>query len=127
MSLLAIVVIVVAVLFVVLLGGGLVAARRQARAHEGELAARIAAADRALEAARAADRGWDPVVMEDAARAALVAGAPDFRYDSIQLVRVDDRPGTEEDRAEFLAAGDAGVLRVAVFRRDDEWLAEVLG
>ncbi|HEX6714102.1 MAG TPA: hypothetical protein VF066_11975 [Thermoleophilaceae bacterium] len=127
MSPLAIIAIVLAVLLILFFVGGLIGARRRAQEHEERLHERVAAADRALEAARAADRGWDPVVMEDAARIALEQAAPDFRYDALHLVRVDDRPGTDEDRAEFVASGADAVLRVAVFRRGEQWLAEVLG
>lgn len=127
MSPVAIVVIVLAVLLVILFAGGLVAARRRAQEREPQLRERIAAADRALEAARAADRGWDPVLMEDAARLALEQAAPGFRYDALHLVLVDDRPGTEEDQAEFLASGGEELVRVAVFRRGGQWLAEIVG
>jgi type II secretory pathway pseudopilin PulG len=123
---LAIVVIVIVVLLVLLFVGGLVGARRHASANEGELTARIAAADRALEAARAADRGWDPVLLEEAARQVLQRDRPDFRYDKLHLVLVEDRPGTEEDRAELAAVGDEGVLRVGVSRHDGAWVAEIL-
>jgi type II secretory pathway pseudopilin PulG len=124
MSPLAIVVIVLVVLLVVFFVGGLVAARRRAEETAGELESRIAAADRALEAARAADRGWDPVLLEEAARVALDRERPDFHYDTLHLVLVDDRPGTDQDRAEMAAVGDAGVIRVAVTRRGDSWVAE---
>jgi type II secretory pathway pseudopilin PulG len=123
---LAIIVIVVVVLLVLLFAGGLVAARRHARATEDELTASIAAADRALEAARAADRGWDPVLLEEAARQVLQRDRPEFRYDKLQLVLVEDRPGTEEDRAELAAVGDEGVVRVGVSRHGGDWAAEIL-
>jgi len=127
MSLLAIIVIVLAALLLILFVGGYVAARRRAREHEGRLHERVAAVDRALEAARAADRGWDPVLMQEAARVALEQSAPDFRYDTLHLVLVDDRPGTDEDRAEFMASSSDRMVRVAVFRRGDQWLAELIG
>jgi hypothetical protein len=124
MSPLAIIVIVLFVLLVVLFVGGVIAARRRAEATDARLHERIAAADRALEAARAADRGWDPILLEEAARVALDRERPDFRYDRLHLVRVDDRPGTEEDRAEMAAVGDEGVVHVSVARRGDRWVAE---
>ena len=124
MSPLAIVVIVVAALLVILLVGGLIGARRRADATAHDLHERIVAADRALEAARAADRGWDPVRLEEAARVALERERPDFRYDKLHLVLVDDRPGKEEDRAEMAAVGTEGVVRVAVTRRGDSWVAD---
>jgi hypothetical protein len=123
---LAIIVIVVVVLLVLLFVGGLIAARRHARDTEDELSASIAAADRALEAARAADRGWDPVLLEEAARQALQRERPDFRYDKLQLVLVEDRPGTEEDRAELAAVGEEGVVRVGVSRQGGAWAAQIL-
>jgi hypothetical protein len=127
MSPLAIIVIVLVALFLLLFAGGYIGARRRAREHEGRLHERITAADRALEAARAADRGWDPVLMEDAARRALEQSAPGFSYDALHLVLVDDRPGTDEDRAEFMASSSDRMVRVAVFRRGHQWLAEIIG
>ena len=124
MSPVAIIVIVLLVLLVLFFVGGLLGARRRAEHTADELDSRIAAADRALEAARAADRGWDPVLLEEAARVALERERPDFHYDKLHLVLVDDRPGTEQDRAEMAAVGDAGVLRVLVARRGDSWVAE---
>jgi hypothetical protein len=125
-SLLAIIAIVFGVLIVVFFVGGLIVSRRRGRESEHDLREHIAAADQALEAARAADRGWDVVLLEEAARAALAREAPDFRYDTLNLVLVDDRPGTEQDRAEFLAAGNAGLVRVGVTRHRDHWDAKVL-
>jgi hypothetical protein len=124
MSPLAIIVIVFFVLVVVFFVGGLIIARRRAEATEPRLNERIAAADRALEAARAADRGWDPILLEEAARVALDRERPDFRYDKLHLVLVDDRPGTGEDRAEMAAVGDEGVVHVSVARRGETWVGE---
>jgi type II secretory pathway pseudopilin PulG len=124
MSVLAIVIIIVLALLLLLIVGGLAGARRRARLTDARLTERIAAADQALEAARAADRGWDPVLLEQAARVALERERPDFRYDKLHLVLVDDRPGTEADRAEMAAVGDEGVLRVSVMRHGDQWVAE---
>src|SRR4051794_20817903 len=126
MSVFAIVLIVIVVLFIVLLFGGLAGARQRAKAGEEQLRDRIGEADRALEAARAADRGWDRVLLEEAAREALERERPDFRYDSLHLVLVEDRPGTEEDRAQIAATGDEGELRVVLVRRGDLWQAETL-
>src|SRR5690242_21621030 len=124
MSIVTIVILVLLVLIVVFFVGGLIAARRRADAHADRLDERIAGADRALEAARAADRGWDPVLLEEAARNALERERPDFRYDRLHLVLVDDRPGTEQDRAELAAVGDDGVLHVFVARHGETWVAE---
>ncbi|MFL5842175.1 MAG: hypothetical protein ACJ77Z_17140 [Thermoleophilaceae bacterium] len=126
MSTLAIVVLVLLGILILLFIGGLIAARRHARATEEDLHRRITAADRALEAARAADRGWDPVLMEEAARKALELAAPGWQYDALHLVLVDDRPGTEADRAEMVAAGRDRVVRIAVTRRGDIWVGELI-
>ena len=124
MSPVAIVAIVILVLLVLLFAGGLLGARRHAEATSDRLHERISAADQALEAARAADRGWDPLLLEEAARVALERERPDFRYEKLHLVLVDDRPGTDEDRAEMAAIGDEGVVRVGVTRRGGTWVAE---
>jgi type II secretory pathway pseudopilin PulG len=126
MSTLAIVVIVVAALLLALFAGGFIAGRRRQAAHAGDLRVRIAQADRALEAARAADRGWDRVVLEEAAREALERERPDYRYDELHLVLVEDRPGTDEDRAQIAATGTEGELRVVLVRRGGVWEAEAL-
>jgi hypothetical protein len=127
MSPIAIIAIAFGVLIVVFFIGGLIASRRRAEALEPELRAKVAAADSALEAARAADRGWDPIRLEEAARAALERERPDFRYDNLHLVLVDDRPGTQDDRAEVAAVGDEEIVRVGVIRRGDQWVADRVG
>src|SRR3954469_2013187 len=123
MSPVAIIVIVLLVLLVLLFVGGLIGARRHADATSGRLHERIAAADRALEAARAADRGWDPILLEEAAREALQRERPDFAYDQLHLILVDDHPGTDDDRAEMAAVGDGETVKVVVVRRGDTWSA----
>ena len=124
MSPLAIVAIVLAVVLVLFFVGGLLAARRRTAANADQLREHIAAADQALEAARAADRGWDPILLEEAARVALERERPDFRYDRLHLVLVDDRPGIDEDRAEMAAISADEIVRVAVARRADGWVAD---
>ena len=124
MSTVAIVLLVLLALLVVLFVGGVIAARRHANATSGRLLLKIQAADRALEAARAADRGWDRVLLDEAARAAIELERPGFRYDALHLVLVEDRPGTEEDRAQIAAVGDDGELRVVLSRHGDAWVAK---
>ena len=80
----------------------------------------------ALEAARASDRGWDRVVLETATREALERERPDFRYETLHLVLVDDRPGTEEDRALMGAIGDEGELRIMLIRRGNIWEGQLI-
>jgi hypothetical protein len=125
MSALAIVLIVLGVLVLIGLVLGILGIRardrRQAATFEGE----VRAADAALAQAAALDRGWRRDTMEEAARAALSESRPEWEYGPLQLVLVDDRPGIEEDRAHFVAVGDAGdEARVVLCRQGDRWVAE---
>ena len=124
MSALAIVLIVIAVLVVALFVGGLLASARRERQFAREREQNIAAADVALQQARAADRGWDRAVLEEAARRAFAAALPGFSYERLDLVLVDDRPGVTEDRAHFVASGRGREARVVLVRRDTGWVAE---
>jgi hypothetical protein len=119
-----IILIAVAAIVVLVFVGGLVAVRRRAKRQAGTIDERIAAADHALEEARAADRGWDREALERAARVAVGDERPAFMLERLDLVLVDDRPGVEEDRAHFVAAGPAGELQVVLARRDGGWVAE---
>jgi hypothetical protein len=125
-STLAIVLIAAGVVVALLLVGGLLAVRRRNRQLAGRFEADVAAADQALEQARAADRGWDRNAMEEAVRGALAEAKPDFAYEQLHLVLVDDRPGTEEDRAHFAAVGSRGETRVVMARDGDRWVAETV-
>ena len=124
MSTLAIVLIVVAAVFLLLLAGGLAGAarRREHNAHRYER--NLAEADRALEHARAADKGWDRPALETAAREALASEKPNWSYSELILVLVDDRPGVSEDRAHFVASGDGGESRVVLARRESGWVLD---
>jgi hypothetical protein len=124
MSALAVVLIVIGAVLLLFLAAGLVASRRREQLLGEDSARRVAAADHALETARAADRGWDREVMDRVARAAISDQRPGFSYDELQLILVDDRPGVAEDRAHFLAAGAEGEVRVVLTRRDGDWVAD---
>jgi hypothetical protein len=123
-STLAIVLIVMAAIFVLFFIGGLVVERRRLR--RPDFAADVARADRALESARADDRGWNRQLLDEAARQALAAERPAFEWSSLELVLVDDRPGVEEDRAHLVAVGGGGEsARVVLTRESDgSWVAE---
>lgn len=110
------------VLLALLLGflGAAARDRRQAASWDEH----VAAADAALEQARAADKGWHRDAMEQAARAALEQSRPSWQYDELHLVLVDDRPGVTEDRAHFMAVGADGEARVILARQKDRWVAE---
>lgn len=124
MSVLAIVLIAVGVLVLLVLAGGFAAARRRTRAEvdSGSFEESLAKADQALEQARAADKGWDREMLEQACRQAVEEARPGSTYD-LHLVLVDDRPGVTEDRAHFLAVGEDRV-KVTLARRDEGWVAE---
>ena len=126
MSTLAIVLVAVAAVLLLLLAGGYAATRRRQRVRGGDYTAHLAAADRALEAARAEDRGWDRARLDAAARQALTAERPDFRPERLDLVLVDDRPGVSEDRAHLRAAGPDGEVTVVLCRQDGDWALERL-
>jgi hypothetical protein len=124
MSTLAVVLIIVGIVVLLVFIGGLVAVRRRDQAQAGVWADHVRAADAALEQARALDRGWHRETMEEAARAALREQAPDHTYDELHLILVDDQPGTDEDRAHFVAVGPDKHLRVVLTRAGDRWTAE---
>jgi type II secretory pathway pseudopilin PulG len=127
MSTLAIVLISVAAVVLLLVLAGVVATQRRERLLREERARRVAAADQALESARAVDKGWDRSLIEIAARQALASRRPDFSYEVLHLVLVDDRPGVTEDRAHFLAVGSGGEVRVVLTRRAAGWTADEVG
>jgi hypothetical protein len=123
MSVLVIVLIVVGVLALIFFVGGIIAARR--RANSPEARAHVEHALRALEQARASDKGWDHVVMEGTARRALEDQRPGSSWDAIDLVLVDDRPGVTDDTAHMVGSGPDGQARVILSRREGgEWFAD---
>jgi hypothetical protein len=126
MSTLAVILIAAVAVLVLVFLGGLAATRRRAAAGAPDYERRVAEADRALEQARASDRGWERGALEQAARDALGERWPDFAYDDLHLVLVDDRPGVEEDRAHFAAVGRDGEARVVLVRGASGWGTETV-
>jgi hypothetical protein len=124
LSTLGIILIVLAVLVVLFFIGGVLGARRRDRRQAGSYAEHVAAADAALQQARASDRGWHREAMEAVARDAIADSRREWDYTDLHLVLVDDRPGTEEDRAQFVAVGADGEVRVVLAREGDRWVAE---
>jgi hypothetical protein len=124
LSTLGIILIVLAVLVVLFFIGGVLGARRRDRRQAGSYAEHVAAADAALQQARASDRGWHREAMEAVARDAIADSRRDWDYTDLHLVLVDDRPGTEEDRAQFVAVGADDEVRVVLAREGDRWVAE---
>ena len=124
MSAVAIVLIALGVLVLLLVLGGFLGARRHARATAGDLERHLREADRALEEARASDKGWDRAVLEAVARKALEEQRPSHSYERLALVLVDDRPGVTEDRAHMRANGPGGYATVVLTRGDAGWTAD---
>lgn len=123
-STLAIVLIAVNAVIIVFLVLGFVALRARDRRDAGSWEEAVRSADAALAQAATADRGWHREAMESAARLALEEERPGWRYDALHLVLVDDRPGIEEDRAEFVAVGNGDEVTVVLTRQGDRWSAE---
>lgn len=123
-STLAIVLIAVGVVILLAFILGLLGARARNRRQAPSYEEHVAAADQALEQARAADKGWHREAMERVARQALEESRPGWQYRRLHLVLVDDRPGVGEDRAHFLAVADDGEARVIISRQADGWTAE---
>jgi type II secretory pathway pseudopilin PulG len=120
-EIIAVAVVVLVALFFVL---GLAGVRARTRHQQSSFADHVRAADEALEQARALDRGWHRETMEVAARAAIGESRPGWPFEELQLVLVDDQPGTEADRAHFIATGTDGQARVILSREGDRWVAE---
>lgn len=127
MSIVAIVVVVIVLVVIALFVGGLIAARRRSVSGAGAYTRHLDQADRALEQARAGDKGWDRELLEQAAHGALAAELPEFGYEALYLVLVDDPPGIEEDRAHFVASGEDGDRRLILARREGGWVLDRLG
>jgi Flp pilus assembly protein TadB len=124
MSTLAVVLIVLGAVILLALVLGFLGARLRDRRQASSYLEHVAAADHALEQARAADRGWHREAMEEAARVALRESRPGWQYRDLHLVLVDDRPGVTEDRAHFVAVADDGEARVILARQEERWVAE---
>jgi type II secretory pathway pseudopilin PulG len=119
-SALAIIVIVVLGLLLLLFVGGLVANARRARAESPELRESLREADRALALARAEDRGWDRGALEAAARQAFAARSP-VEPRELQLLKVIDRPGIEDDQCVFRVVTDVGSEEILLVRTGGDW------
>jgi hypothetical protein len=113
-----IVLLAIAAVLVLAVVAGARKARRRQQAGEERLRARLAAANDALAAAHAGDKGWDRDLLEAAARTAH-GGA----IDELRLVHVVDNPGTEADEAVFEAVTGGDTREVRLGRVGDEWVA----
>ena len=103
--------------------GGAIATTRRTEASSDDLRAQLRAADQALAAAHAEDKGWERGRLEEAARAAFAQTYADEVLRELHLVQVVDNPGTEEDQAVFRAVTDTGERSLVLGRRDGAWVA----
>ena len=125
LSTLGLILIIIGAIFAVALLLGFLGAWVRDRRLAGVFDRDVAEADSALQQAAALDRGWNREAMMSTARDALSAKRPEWDYRDLHLVLVDDRPGVEEDRAQFVAvAADGEEARVVLAREGDVWRAE---
>ncbi|HEX2415701.1 MAG TPA: hypothetical protein VHJ37_10845 [Thermoleophilaceae bacterium] len=124
-STLGLILIILAVVFAIALILGFLGARTRDRRLAGVFDRDVAEADSALQQAAALDRGWNREAMTSTVREALSQKRPGWAYHDLHLVLVDDRPGVQEDRAQFVAVGEDGAeARVVLARDGDVWRAE---
>jgi hypothetical protein len=123
---LEIVVIAVVVVFALLALGGAAANRRRREAGAPAFRAEIERANRDLAAAHAADNGWEPARVAEAARTAFTAERPNATIESLELVQVVDPPGTDDDKAIFHVRAGDGEHQLTLGRAGDSWHLEAL-
>jgi hypothetical protein len=102
--------------------GGWIATARRTAASSGDLVDQVRAADRALAAAHAEDKGWERSALEAAARDAYASTYGEGDVRELHLVQVVDRPGTDEDQAVFRVVTDRGERTLVLGRRDGAWV-----
>jgi hypothetical protein len=112
---------VVVVVLLLLAAGGAIATARRAKSRDADLRAQLGAADQALAAAHAEDKGWERTHLEQAARAAFAEAHGNVEVRELRLVQVVDRPGTDEDQAVFRVVTDRGEHTIVLGRRDGAW------
>jgi len=123
-STVAIVVLAVLAVLVLLALVGAAGASRRNRAGRHRLAENLRAVDRQLAAALAEDRGWERAALEGAARTAFAERRPGAEIAALELTRVVDQPGTDDDLAVFrVTVADGGACELTLGRRDGAWHA----
>jgi hypothetical protein len=105
----------------VLMAGGYVAMSRRTGSREDELLEQLRQVERELAKAHAADKGWDPALVEAAARAAAEQRFGRSSVTSLQLVQVVDKPGTDADQAVFRVHTADGEHTVTLGRSGGVW------
>lgn len=127
MDTLDIVVVAVVAFFVLLALGGAVVLRRRREAGEAAFHAETERANRDLATAHAADNGWEPARVGQAARRAFETERPGAEISELELVQVIDPPGIQDDKAVYRVrtAQDAH-LRLTLKRSGEDWVLDSL-
>ena len=124
MSTSSIILLVIVVLLALLAVGGAIAQRRRMARNAGIFDRELESVNQDLAVARAEDRGWERETLEAAAAEAYASERPQASPDGLKLVRIVDRPGTDEDKAIFRTPqGEELVLG----RQGGAWALERLG
>ncbi len=126
MSTVVIVLLVVVALVVLLAVGGSIAQRRRLERNRGAFDAELEQVNRDLAAARAQDRGWDRDKLESVARAAYASKHPDAPVPDLTLIRIVDRPGTDDDKAIFRCRAGGADEELTLGRQSGDWVLEAL-
>jgi len=123
-SVVGVVLLVILAIIALLALTGFLAARRRDESQRAVTDERIRSANSALAAAHAADEGWDPNAMRQAALdAARGLGIADPSAVGLSLVSVDDQPGVDNDRATFVVADGERTHEIVLGRTaDGAWL-----
>ena len=116
-----IVVLVVVVVLALLAVGGAAANAQRRRRLARRFGTEIRAADRALAAAHAEDKGWHRARLQEAARREFERERPGVPIREMALVQVIDRPGKEQDEAVFRIEAADGETDLALGRKGDDW------
>jgi hypothetical protein len=118
--------IIVIVVLLLMAVGGYFATKRRLERTRPAFEARLAKVNQDLAEALAADRGWEPDRLEEAARAAWAQQRPDEEPEAVTLFEVLDRPGKAEDKAVFQFRSGGREHLLTLGRSDDEWRFESL-
>ena len=122
-----IVLLVIVVLVAALAAGGAVAQRRRMDRNRGDFEASLEDVNRHLALARAEDRGWERATLYAAAHEVYGRERPDARDVDLALVRVLDRPGTDDDKAVYRIRSGGRDELLTLGRKDGAWVLESLG
>jgi Sec-independent protein translocase protein TatA len=114
--------IVVIVVLILLAAGGMYARTRQLARTRPAFERSLERVDRDLAQAAASDRGWDRALLEAAARR-IAAERHGSEPETLVLVEVLDRPGTDEDEAVFEIHLGGRHHRLVLGRREGDWVA----